>query len=162
MAYTLTVLSWGGIEHKAGYEKAGQWDYLLDVVIWGMDYLIKAHPSPNVLYGQVSKLNISLVIALFLGYLVQVGTGGPDHSFWGRPEHMTMTRPAYKIDQNNPGSDLAGETAAAFAASSILFQGVDDDYSETLLDHAKDLFNFADTYRGVYSQSISDAATFYK
>jgi hypothetical protein len=43
-----------------------------------------------------------------------------------------------------PGSDLAGETAAALAAASILFKQADQAYSEKLLTHAKQLFDFAD------------------
>lgn len=35
-------------------------------------------------------------------------------------------------------------------------------YAETLLQHAKELFAFADKYRGVYSDSISNAADFYR
>jgi hypothetical protein len=31
-----------------------------------------------------------------------------------------MARPAFKIDASHPGSDLAAETAAALAASSIV------------------------------------------
>jgi endoglucanase len=39
---------------------------------------------------------------------------------------------------------LAGETAAALAAASILFKQTDPDYSEKLLTHARQLFDFAD------------------
>jgi len=60
------------------------------------------------------------------------------------------------------GSDLAGETAAALAATSIVFRGVDDNYANKLVTHAKQLFNFADKYRGVYSDSIPQAADFYR
>lgn len=35
---------------------------------------------------------------------------------------MTMQRPAYKITPSSPGSDVAGETAAAMAAGSIAFK----------------------------------------
>jgi hypothetical protein len=59
------------------------------------------------------------------------------------------------------GSDLAGETAAALAAASIVFKGVDSSYSANLLDRAKQLFDFADKYRGKYSDSITDARNFY-
>ena len=45
-----------------------------------------------------------------------------DHSVWGRPEDMTMSRPSFYIDANNGGSDLAGETAAALAAGSLAFE----------------------------------------
>ncbi|KAK3026194.1 hypothetical protein RJ639_040157 [Escallonia herrerae] len=44
---------------------------------------------------------------------------------------------AYKLDQKHPGSDLAGETAAAMAASSIAFLPYDSSYSNLLLVHAK-------------------------
>ena len=73
-----------------------------------------------------------------------------------------MDRPAWKIDSNNPGTDLACETAAALASASILFKDVDSAYSEELLTHARQLFEFGDQYRGVYSDSITGAADFYR
>ena len=51
-----------------------------------------------------------------------MGDGNVDHSSWGRPEDMTMARPAFAITTSSPGSELAGETAAAMAAASILFK----------------------------------------
>jgi endoglucanase len=67
---------------------------------------------------------------------------------------MTTPRTVYKIDQDNPGSDLAGETAAALAAASMAFRPVDPVYADTLLSTAVELFQFADQYRGLYSDSI--------
>ena len=43
-----------------------------------------------------------------------------DHATWGRAEEYTVARPSWKIDESNPGSDLAGEAAAALAAASIV------------------------------------------
>ena len=57
-----------------------------------------------------------------MDYLLQVANGHEDHKYWGRPEQMTMARPAYAITADKPGSDLAGETAAALAAGSIAFR----------------------------------------
>ena len=57
-----------------------------------------------------------------------------------------MDRPAWKIDSNNPGTDLACETAAALASASILFKNVDSAYSEELLNHAIQLFEFGEKY----------------
>ena len=54
MAYTITVLAWSGITYQKAYENVGEMDHLLDTLKWGTDYFIKAHPEPNVLYGQVS------------------------------------------------------------------------------------------------------------
>lgn len=55
-----------------------------------------------------------------------MGQGNIDHAYWGRPEEFPpgMSRPAFKVDESNPGSDVAGETAAAMAAGSIAFSGV--------------------------------------
>ncbi|KAJ7374820.1 hypothetical protein OS493_005172 [Desmophyllum pertusum] len=92
---------------------------------------------------------------------IKVGDGDLDHDYWGRPEDMTMNRPAFKICPKKPGSDLAAETAAALAAASIAFKGRKG-YAKNLLLHAKQLYEFADNHRGVYSDSIPNAAKFYK
>merc|ERR1719234_220553 len=61
----------------------------------------------------------------------------------------------YSLTPSRPGSDCAGESAAALASASILFKETDPAYSATLIEHARQLFAFADTYRGIYSNSIS-------
>nr|AGP76427.1 endo-beta-1,4-glucanase 1 [Rhynchotermes bulbinasus] len=142
MAFTTTVLAWGLIDFEGGYSSAGALDDGRKAVKWATDYFIKAHTSQNEFYGQV-------------------GQGDLDHDYWGRPEDMTMARPAYKIDTSRPGSDLAGETAAALAAASIVYKNVDGTYSNNLLTHARQLFDFANNYRGKYSDSITDARNFY-
>lgn len=50
---------------------------------------------------------------------------------------MDTPRTAYKVDAKNPGSDVAAETAAAFAAASVAFRHVDTDYSNNLMRNAK-------------------------
>lgn len=142
LSSTLTMLSWGGLEYRAGYEKAGQWRTLLDTVRWGTDWLIKAHAAPNELYAQV-------------------GDGRLDHAYWGPPERMTMKRPAYKIMAKAPGSDLAGETSAALASASILFLKEDQDYARTLLRHARELYDFAVNAPGSYTDSVPAAKEYY-
>ena len=47
-----------------------------------------------------------------------------DHDYWGRPEEMSMSRPSFAITAEEPGADLAGETAAALAASSIFLSEI--------------------------------------
>ena len=74
---------------------------------------------------------------------------------------MTMKRPAFKISKNSPGSDLAAETAAAMAAGSLAFRAKHPVYSQTLLKHAKEIYHFAENNRGLYSNSIRNAAGFY-
>ena len=50
---------------------------------------------------------------------------------------MTTSRRAYRIDESNPGSDLAGETAAAMAAASMVLKRFDPGYANLLVSHAK-------------------------
>ncbi|MGW5717305.1 glycoside hydrolase family 9 protein [Amycolatopsis sp. NPDC003865] len=140
---SMTMLAWGGLENRAAYRDSGQWPYLLANLRWGADWLIKAHPHPDVLYGQVGK-------------------GDDDHKWWGPAETMTMARPAYRVDDSCPGSDLAGEAAAQLASGSLVFQADDPTYAATLLTHAKQLYSFADNHRGAYSNCITDAQNFYK
>ncbi|GMK37672.1 hypothetical protein PCCS19_07260 [Paenibacillus sp. CCS19] len=142
MAFSAAMLAWSVYEYRDGYVQSGQLDEMLDNLRWVNDYFVKAHTAPNELYGQV-------------------GTGGIDHQWWGPAEVMQMERKSYKITASCPGSDLAGETAAALAASSIVFASTDSAYSAKLLTHAKQLYNFADTYRGKYSDCITDAKQFY-
>jgi hypothetical protein len=56
---------------------------------------------------------------------------------------------------------LAGETAAALAATSMVFKTVNSTYSALCLTHAKQLYDFAKQYKGKYSQSMPQVADFY-
>lgn len=63
-----------------------------------------------------------------------------DHQCWVRPENMQTPRTVLQIDENTPGTEIAAETSAAMAASSIVFRGVDHAYSRRLLNKAKLVF----------------------
>ena len=67
----------------------------------------------------------------------KVGDGNSDHSCWERPEDMDTPRTLYSISSSSPGSEVAGEAAAALAAATLVFKPVDSIYSSTLLNHAK-------------------------
>jgi len=141
-AATMTLLAWSGIDYADGYKKAGQWEYILDAVRWGADYFIKCHTGKNELY-------------------VQVGDGNTDHAFWYPPEYVQYDYPSFKITASAPGSEVAGETAAFLAAASLLFKDEDPSYSATLLKHSKEIYEFADKYRGDYTVAVPGVISFY-
>ena len=148
LASTLSTLAWGGLEFANGYEITGQADELLGTVKWGTDYLLKAH-----------QVNADGSTDFFI---VQVGDGHADHALWSPPESQSIARPALAITAEKPGSDVAAASAAALASASILFRNHgDDDYANELLSNAKSLFDFAVTYQGKYSDSISSVQPFY-
>ena len=134
-AFTLTMLAWSGITFEDGYKKSDQFEYLLDAVKWGTDYLIKCHTSKDELY-------------------VQVGNGQVDHTHWLPPEYITYEYPSYKVTSSAPGTEVSAETAAALAAASILFKNVDSTYSSKLLEHSKEIYDFADKNRGDYTKAV--------
>lgn len=70
---------------------------------------------------------------------------------------MTTSRQAYAITPQRPGSDLAGETAAAMAAASLAFRSTNPSYADELLVHSRQVrlpfkANSAD---GVFSVNFS-------
>ncbi|KAL3739070.1 hypothetical protein ACJRO7_020464 [Eucalyptus globulus] len=119
MAFTISMLSWSVLEFRYKLQEKNELLNALDAIQWSTDYQVKAHPKPNLLYGEV-------------------GDGDSDHACWQRPEDMTTPRIAYKSDEQHPGADLAGETAAAFA-----------------------VYDFASLRRGQYQNSIPGAQKFY-
>jgi len=135
LASSVTLLAWGGVEYRQAYQDSGQLPYFLNNLRFVNDYFIKAHTAPNELY-------------------VQVGDGDWDHTKtgqWAAPEVKPSTviaRPSMKIDMTCPGPDVAAETAAAMAASSMVFKPSDPVYANTLLTHAKQLFAFAEATKG--------------
>lgn len=149
MAHTVTTLAWGGIEYYDAYKESGQLIHLSQNIKWVTDYFLNSftndQPGEYELYAQV-------------------GDPGKDHKWWGSVEvvHYEMARPTLKIDTTCPGSDLAAETSAALASSSILFrQNGDVEYADLLVDKAEKLFDFADQYRGKYSDCLKQVTPFY-
>lgn len=150
MAASATTLAWGGIEYYDAYRNSEQLVHLTKNIKWVTDYFLKAFvndtPGNYVLYGQVGNAEL-------------------DHKWWGAAEivHYQMERPAYKIDTSCPGSDLSSETAAALSSASILFRQTGDvEYADLLVKKAERLYDFADRYRGAYSDCIKEAVPYYK
>ncbi|KAG9131628.1 hypothetical protein Leryth_021341 [Lithospermum erythrorhizon] len=133
MAFTTTMLSWSVIEF--GGLMKGELQNAREAVRWASDYLLKATAHPDTIY-------------------VQVGDAIKDHACWERPEDMDTPRTVLKIDKNNPGTEVAAETAAALAAASLVFRRVDKAYSKLLVRRAIRVFSFADKYRGAYSNGL--------
>ncbi|XP_008786736.4 endoglucanase 8-like [Phoenix dactylifera] len=131
MAFTITTLAWSALAHQAELEATGELKNVHAAIRWGTDYFLKASSKRNKLW-------------------VQVGDPNADHQCWVRPENMNTPRTLYKIDENDPGTEIAAETAAAMAASSIVFRGNDRKYARSLLNKAKLLFEFAKNHQGTY------------
>lgn len=118
MAYTVTLLSWSAYEYEIRLANWNELDHVREAIKWGTDYFLNGHPEPYLFYGHVANSEV-------------------DKECWERPEDMTTPRDAWRIDPANPGTDLSAETAAALAAASLVFQGIDPAYADLLVKHAK-------------------------
>ncbi|CAA0837697.1 Endoglucanase 9 [Striga hermonthica] len=135
MAFTATMLSWSIIDY--GKRLGPQLSAARVAVRWATDYLLKcATARPGTLFAGVGDPN-------------------KDHACWERPEDMDTDRTAYYVSASKPGSDVAGETAAALAAASVVFRKADPSYSKKLQETAESVMDFANKYRGAYSDSLS-------
>jgi hypothetical protein len=131
MSYAAAQLGWAVYEYREAFEKSGQLDIILDEIKWATDFFIKAHPEPNLLY-------------------YMCGYEASDHSVWVAHELLDYVtdRKSFWVDTSTPGSDVAGSASAALAIASLIFEETDPEYAKLCLEHAEQLFDFADKYRG--------------
>ncbi|CAK0782162.1 hypothetical protein CVIRNUC_005591 [Coccomyxa viridis] len=140
-AFTLTQLAWGVVQYREGYAKVGELQEALEAIKWGVDYLLNCHTEPK-------------------KFVAMYGSSEVDFGYFGPPEeHLLWTeeeREATYITPEDPSSEIAGEVAAAFAATAIAFNETDPDYSKELIRHAKQMLDFGLDHPGSYMLSKQD------
>eukprot|EP01135_Chromosphaera_perkinsii_P002910 Nk52_evm21s230 gene=Nk52_evmTU21s230 len=155
MAWSLTMLAWGVLENREAYIKSGNYYYALSTLEWGLSYLVKSYnTNAYKKYGQVQDPKV-------------------DHKLWGRIEDYDIpkqeTREGYYITEECPGSDLMGESAAAFAAGYMVFQDAAENdgnadyasFASRLKFQAAESIHFAYSYRGRYSKCLEETGGYY-
>jgi endoglucanase len=136
--YAASTLGWAYYEFKDTFIQKGQDKYMLNINKHFCDYFMKCFVNDTTFY-------------------YQVGDGDTDHSYWGPPEMQDTERPTFYVaNPETPGSDVAGNAAAALALMYINYKDIDLEYSEKCLDTAIRLYNFGKKYRG-----NSKAQTYY-
>ncbi|TFK29350.1 9 glycosyl hydrolase [Coprinopsis marcescibilis] len=159
LSFTLMSICWGATDFGRGYDLANQTVYLDDMLRWGLDWLMKAHVEESRLYVLVDNKDIG-------------------NTYWGGDRSIPTPRPIYDINNSNPGTDVAAQASAAFAACSNLYAHRafdnstfstpaslrDQTYADTLLTRAQQLYSFALNSSGgrkVYQKSVPEAASAY-
>ena len=91
---------------KRSYMISNEYRNALAAVKWGADYFIKCHTAEFEFYGQVYQTKDL-------------------NDFWGRPEDLDekIDTISFKCNHKKPCSDLLAETAAALAATGLVFKG---------------------------------------
>ncbi len=134
-AQATRVLAWSYLDYQNAFDNTGNKTHLLNHLRLSGDFMIKLHPSANVFHAQIGRAKTG---------------SNPEHNEWVAPslQSPSIDRSTITINTSNPGTHMAASNAAAFASLSMVFENNDASYSATLLQHAKDLFDFADQYRG--------------
>ncbi|TXT15499.1 hypothetical protein VHUM_00002 [Vanrija humicola] len=156
--FTMFALSWGALSFGPGFDLSNQTAYMDGTLRWGFDWLIKAHPSNDTLF-------------------VQVGNTTLDNDYWGGDLNIPLPRPAFPVNRTHPGTDVWTSTAAAFAMGAMAYDGglwntsaaalaptslQDANYSATLLNHAKTLYDVANTTtKATFSDSVPEIGDAY-
>ncbi|MDR0984775.1 MAG: glycoside hydrolase family 9 protein [Ruminococcus sp.] len=86
-------------------------------------------------------------------FVYQVGTGTPDHNYWGSPEDQPQDSgrvDAYTTNEKNICADILGATISALAIN------YDNFGNEADLKAAQDLYAYLDTFREVIVNDTSD------
>ncbi|KAI3765034.1 hypothetical protein L2E82_15055 [Cichorium intybus] len=66
MAFTVTMMSSSIMEYGNHMGASGELSHAMEAGKWGTDYLIKAHPEPHVLYGEVPNTFVNASIQQFV------------------------------------------------------------------------------------------------
>ncbi|OAY71643.1 Endoglucanase 1 [Ananas comosus] len=132
MAFTTTMLSWGVVEFGGRMGGAAGPARLAAARAAGGD----AEPG-RVVRGR--------------------GDPGADHRCWERAEDMDTPRSVYAVSAAAPGSDVAGETAAALAAAALALRGAGAAYARRLIAAAERVMALAVRYQGKYSDALGGA-----
>ncbi|KAJ8516383.1 hypothetical protein ONZ45_g6299 [Pleurotus djamor] len=156
LSFTLMSICWGGLDYGRGYDMTNQTAYLDDMLRWGLDWLMKAHPNNNTL-------------------IVQVADAKVDNNYWGGDQNIPKPRPVFQINTTHPGTDAAASASAAFSACSALYSNhsfgspfsppaslANSTYASMLLSHASALYTLAqNTTQATYQTSVPSVTEAY-
>ncbi|KAJ3723121.1 9 glycosyl hydrolase [Lentinula raphanica] len=166
LSFTLNSICWGAVDFGMGYDISNQTSYLDSMLRWGLDWLIKMHPSSDTLY-------------------VEVADTGIDNAYWGGDQNIPGPRPSFQINDTSPGTDAAAGVSAAFASCSYLYYGgalspttigkssvnstapaslKNTTYADTLLTHAVQIYDLAVNASGgmtLYQNSVPEVQDSY-
>ncbi len=118
---------------------------ILDEAKWGLDWLLKMHPKPDVMFNQIADdrdhqgMRIPKMDSFY-------GKG------YQRPVYFVSGEPQQrgKFMNNTTGtSSTAGKFTSAFALGASVFEEIDFNYSQNLLAKSISAFDFAIQKEGV-------------
>ena len=123
---------------------------VLDEAKWGLDWLLKMHPAPNLMFNQIADDRDHAKLRMpGLDSLYGQGHRRPVYFIDGKPQQRG------KFLNNTTGtSSTAAKFSSAFALGYDLFKHVDISYAQNLKSKAKSAYEYAYIKPGV-TQTVS-------
>ena len=137
-AYSASMLAWGYLEYKDAVEKAGLSETYLNNLQWGLDFVNGCYLGDGKMVGTIGD---------FEG-------GSTDHNIWCSAEVYLRKHHLNNDDWERPydtieNASVAGLGAAALTEGYLIFKDTQPEKAEAYLKTAKELFEYADTWREV-------------
>lgn len=138
-AYTATMMSWGILQYKDAVKNAGLYESYLQNLQWGLDFVAACDLGDKV--------------------IGTIGDDAFDHVWWGSAE-VYMRKYVLKGGTDpRPYDEITctttvAEMASAMAAGYLVFKDENPTLADSYLEHAKSLFELADTTRCNDDQGI--------
>lgn len=134
---------------------------ILDEVKWGLDWLCRMNPAPDVMFNQIADDRDHRYMRLpntdTIIYDYKFGKARPVYLVTGEPQGLGK----YK-NRTQGVSSTAGKFAAAFAAGARLLKQFYPNFSDSLQTKAVDAFRFATSKLGVCQTAPNRAPYFYE
>jgi hypothetical protein len=161
LAYRDHAPSFADVYGAAGLPGANGVADVLDEARWGLEWLVRMHPSPDLLLNQIGDdrdhafFDLPATDSSDYGW----GRGGP------RPVYPCTGRPQGLFEHRNRSTGLAstaGKFASAFALGSKLFAGRDPAFAEVLAARARTAYALGRRQPGVCQTAPATAPYFYE
>lgn len=130
-AQSAAVLGWSFYEFEDSFKSTEQTDHYLTLMKYFCEYFMKCIVRDE--NGETKA------------FCYQVGDGDYDNDSWMPPEFqdVSIKRSAYFFTENDKGTDIKAETAAALAVNAYNFKEYDKEFSEKCFSYALSLYEFA-------------------
>ncbi len=133
-AYAATMLGWGLYQYGDGVEKCGQTELYENNLQFALDYLVGCDLGDEIVY--------------------MIGEGSFDHVWWGAAEMYMAKYELMKGETERPyytcnDSCIEAQMAAALCTGYLNFKDSKPEKAAEYLEHAKALFERADTNRSI-------------
>ncbi|MCU0326407.1 MAG: glycoside hydrolase family 9 protein [Spirosomaceae bacterium] len=160
-AYKQNPKSFGDKHDAWGNEGKNGIPDILDEAKWGMDWLLKMNPAKNEMYNQLADdrdhMGMRLPTKDTQKYATNKGLARPAYFITGKPQG------AFKYQNRTQGvASSAGKFASTFAFGSQILKDFYPEYSQKLIQKAKDAYEFGKQFPGTTQTAPCRAPYFYE